>query len=401
MFTGRDALSSVEQAISQVAQRRARPRRRAALRHRRSRAPAERGGRRLPHARARRLDAMVREQVIGDLDAAERQALAMIENHPPDRGPRARGATNARPRSTEPRSESTTAIRISPTRSKIWTSSRQDRRAPQGRRALARCQGGGRRRRKRSPRTPTRRPTLAETDLGGEGQALRRRSAVHLSLEQEARASRRHEQHVRALLRPQGRAARRLLGGARELRHAAGDSGAPARARQEQAGRSRGGEGQARRRSSAEALVAAGVEPLEARVEAAHAAMKAAEDEVVKITAELQQIDAERAKLDDADENEGRAVDLLASGARAGGPERALIEALAHADQGRRQGDLVDRRRASFTREGRRRDPADPRRDPRDGEAPHRARRRARPRAQRRLRRPARTLRRRRTSSCR
>ena len=59
--------------------------------------------------------------------------------------------------------------------------------------------------------------------------------------------------------------------------------------------------------------MAAGVEPLEARVEAAHAAMKAAEDEVVKITAELKRIDDERAKLDDADENEGRAVDLLAS----------------------------------------------------------------------------------------
>ncbi len=62
-----------------------------------------------------------------------------------------------------------------------------------------------------------------------------------------------------------------------------------------------------------EALVAAGVEPLEARVEAAHAAMKAAEDEVVKITAELKRIDDERATLVDADENEGRAVDLLAS----------------------------------------------------------------------------------------
>ncbi len=63
-----------------------------------------------------------------------------------------------------------------------------------------------------------------------------------------------------------------------------------------------------------QALVAAGIEPFEAKVEAAHAAMKAAEDRVVKITAELARIDSEREKTIDADDEngQGRAIDLLA-----------------------------------------------------------------------------------------
>ncbi|MFY9643122.1 MAG: hypothetical protein WCD20_20835 [Rhodomicrobium sp.] len=42
------------------------------------------------------------------------------------------------------------------------------------------------------------------------------------------------------------------------------------------------------------ALVAAGIEPIEAQVDAGNAAVKAAEDEVLKITAELREIEAER-----------------------------------------------------------------------------------------------------------
>jgi hypothetical protein len=44
------------------------------------------------------------------------------------------------------------------------------------------------------------------------------------------------------------------------------------------------------------ALVADGIEPVEARANAAHTAMKAAEAEVAKITAELQQVEADREK---------------------------------------------------------------------------------------------------------
>jgi hypothetical protein len=61
------------------------------------------------------------------------------------------------------------------------------------------------------------------------------------------------------------------------------------------------------------ALVADGIEALEARVEAGRAAVKAAEDAVVKITGELQQIEADREKAlgpgDDA--VYGNAVELL------------------------------------------------------------------------------------------
>lgn len=80
MFTGRDALSSVEQAISQArADERGLD---AALRSateegaRFTREEAE-GFRTLARVR---LDDLLREKVISDLDAAEQQALALLEN---------------------------------------------------------------------------------------------------------------------------------------------------------------------------------------------------------------------------------------------------------------------------------------------------------------------------------
>jgi hypothetical protein len=81
MLTGRDALFSVEQAISHV--RADEGRLDQALRSameeaaRLRRAEAE-GFRTLARIK---LDAMVRDRVIADLDATERRALAMIENH--------------------------------------------------------------------------------------------------------------------------------------------------------------------------------------------------------------------------------------------------------------------------------------------------------------------------------
>jgi hypothetical protein len=80
MFTGRDALSSVEQAISRV--RADESRLDAALRSAideaaRLRRQEADGFRLLAQVR---LDAMVRDRIIEDLDATERRALAMIEN---------------------------------------------------------------------------------------------------------------------------------------------------------------------------------------------------------------------------------------------------------------------------------------------------------------------------------
>src|SRR5262245_33271632 len=81
MFTGRDALSSVEHAISQ-----ARDNERgldAALRSATEEAAQFRreeaeGFRTLARCR---LDALLSEKVIGELDAAEKQALALLQNH--------------------------------------------------------------------------------------------------------------------------------------------------------------------------------------------------------------------------------------------------------------------------------------------------------------------------------
>ncbi|MFZ0117360.1 MAG: hypothetical protein WAL15_23635, partial [Xanthobacteraceae bacterium] len=81
MLTGREALFSIEQAISRV--RADEGRLDAALRSAmdeaaRLRREEANGFRVLARVR---LDAMMREQVIGALDADERQALAMIKNH--------------------------------------------------------------------------------------------------------------------------------------------------------------------------------------------------------------------------------------------------------------------------------------------------------------------------------
>src|SRR5262245_22162050 len=79
MFTGRDALSTVEQAISKARsdERSLEAALRSAIeevaQHRRDEAE---GFRALARAR---LDELMRAKVLGDLDAAERQALAMLE----------------------------------------------------------------------------------------------------------------------------------------------------------------------------------------------------------------------------------------------------------------------------------------------------------------------------------
>src|SRR5262245_31065963 len=80
MFTGRDALSSVEQAISQsrADERSLEAALRSAIEEvAQFRRDETEGFRALARAR---LDDLMREKVIGNLDAAEKQALAMLEN---------------------------------------------------------------------------------------------------------------------------------------------------------------------------------------------------------------------------------------------------------------------------------------------------------------------------------
>ena len=124
MFTGREALFSVEQAISRVRADERPPRRGAPLGHGRSRTAAAGRGRRFSRARARaprRDDARA-----GDRDARRRRAaaLAMIENHRKELDALARRrAEQPKPRSTRRRRLSTIAIRTLPTRWRRSTSS--------------------------------------------------------------------------------------------------------------------------------------------------------------------------------------------------------------------------------------------------------------------------------------
>src|SRR5215211_5911284 len=81
MFTGREALSSIEQAISRIRSDESRldaalsSAIKEAARFRREEAEGFRALARV------KLDAIVRDHVITDLDTTERRALAMIENH--------------------------------------------------------------------------------------------------------------------------------------------------------------------------------------------------------------------------------------------------------------------------------------------------------------------------------
>ena len=159
MITGRDALFSVEQAITQVRANESQldgALRSAMAEAERLRGEEAEGFRMLARIK---LDAMAREQVIGNIDATERRALGMIQKHRQTledaRAPPRRDAGRAR---TRPRRRSTTATRIWPRRSTRSTSCAS---APPS--ASRRTPRGWRRRRRwtplrRSPPMPIRRP---------------------------------------------------------------------------------------------------------------------------------------------------------------------------------------------------------------------------------------------------
>ena len=312
MFTGRDALSTVEQAISK-----ARNDERgldAALRsateevaHHRSE-EAE-GFRTLARMR---LDELVREKVIGDLDAAERQALAMLENHKrrieelAERRDECQASLDRAEERKHDRDqevadaledldelEDTTAERL-----------KGDARWHEAKEAVDDAQ--------EIAENADEKAEVAENDLGVKGKPyVNDPLFIYLWTKKHAQA----EDRSGAFVRFFDRKVARLIGYSGARANYAMLQEIPVRLR-EHAKIKQADLEEAKRQLAVverDALVAAGVEPLEDRVEAAHAAMKAAEDEVVKITAELKRIDDARAKLVDADENEGRAVDLLAS----------------------------------------------------------------------------------------
>lgn len=312
MFTGRDALSTVEQAIS-----RARADERSldaalhsateeAARHKRDEAE---GFRMLAQLR---LDALMREKVVGELDAAEKQALAMLESHK-------RQIEDLARRRAQCQTSLDTAEAAKHDRDQELADALEDLDELEDR-VAGRLKGDARWHEAREAiedaeeiaENADEKAKLAESDLAEKGKPYAGDPLfIYLWTKEHAQA----EDKSGAFVKFFDRKVARLVGYSGARANYAMLQEIPARLR-EHAKNKQADVEKAKRKLAAlerEALAAAGIAPLEARVEAAHAAMKTAEDEVVKITAELARIDSDRAKLIDSDENgDDRAVDLLA-----------------------------------------------------------------------------------------
>jgi hypothetical protein len=312
MFTGRDALSTVEQAISKV--RNDERGLDAALRSAADEAAHHRseeaeGFRTLARVR---LDDLMREKVIGDLDAAERQALAMLENHKrriEELAERREQCQAALDRAEERKHDRDQALAdaledLDEIEDKTAEQLKGDARWHEAKEAVDDAQ--------EIAANADEKAEIAETDLGEKGKPyLNDPLFIYLWTKRHAQAEDRSGPFVRFF----DRKVARLIGYAGARANYAMLQEIPLRLREHAKIKQADVEEAKRKLAVVErnALVAAGVEPLEDRVQAAHAAMKTAEDEVVKITAELKRIDEERAKVVNGGENEGRAVDLLAS----------------------------------------------------------------------------------------
>jgi hypothetical protein len=312
MFTGRDAMSTVEQAISKARNDERgldgalRSAAEEAAQHKSEEAE---GFRTLARVR---LDALVGQKVIGDIDAAERQALAMLESHRQkiaeivQRRDHCQGALDrAEERKHDRDQELADALEaLDELEDKTAERVKGDTRWHDAKEVVDEAQA--------IATNADEKAKLAEEDLGEKGKPyVSDPLFIYLWTKRHAQAEDRSGVFVRFF----DRKVARLIGYSAARANYAMLQEIPARLR-EHAAIKQADLDEAKRKLAVverDALVAAGVEPLEARVEAAHAAMKTAEDEVVKITAELKGIDDERAKLVDAGENEDRAIDFLAA----------------------------------------------------------------------------------------
>jgi hypothetical protein len=313
MFTGRDALLSVEHAISRV--RADEGRLDAALRSaiedaaRLRREEAE-GFRALARVR---LDALMRDQVIGALDATEQRALAMIENHRREleglarrrdeaqaaldkveavKHDRDQDLASALDALDQQRHRTADRVRTDP----AWSASKAALEAAENIATNA-----------------DQKASFAEADLGAKRKPYED-DPLFMYLWRK-----RHGQSTDTsgrLVRFFDRKVARLVGYRDARANYAMLQEIPIRLREH--AKNKQDEVEAAKERVAEmerqALVADGIEPLEARVAAGHAAVKAAADAVVKVTAELRQIEAERAKVVGAGDEAayGQAVELLA-----------------------------------------------------------------------------------------
>jgi hypothetical protein len=313
MFTGRDALSSIEHAISRV--RTEEGRLDAALRS------AMEEAARLRHQEADgfralarvKLDAMMRDQVIGDLEATERRALAMVEDHrrriealarrrdeaqaaldkaEATKHDRDQDLADALEALDERRQRTTERIKADPG----WKS---------GKAAVAAAE--------EIAASADQKASLSEADLADKRKPYEDDPLfIYLWNRKHGQA----EDTSGPFARFFDRKVARLIGYHDARANYAMLQEIPARLREHAKNKQRDVDAAKERLAKVErqALVADGIEPLEARAAAALAAMRAAEDVVVKITSELQQIEAERQKAVGPGEDAvfDRAVELLA-----------------------------------------------------------------------------------------
>ena len=310
MYTGRDALSSVEQAISQARDNESgldAALRSAAEESARCKRDEAEGFRTLARVR---LDALVGEKVIGDLDAAERQALALLENHRREIEDLAKrrdacqaALSKAEAVKHERDQDLADALEV---KDKL-----EDKTAERIKgdvdwhRAKAVVDAA-----EQIAENADEKAKFAESDLAEKGKPyINDPLFIYLWNKKYAQAGDRSSPFVRFF----DNKVAHLVGYSAARANYAMLQEIPARLREHAKNKENDLEEAKREVAVIErkALVADGIEPLEAKVEAAHAAMKAAEDAVVKVNAELSQIDAERQKLVDSDD-EHEAVDLLA-----------------------------------------------------------------------------------------
>ena len=314
MITGRDALFSVEQAITQVRANESQldgALRSAMAEAERLRGEEAEGFRMLARIK---LDAMARDQVIGDIDATERRALGDDPEAPPDargaRAPPRRAAGRAR---QAPRRPSTTATRTSPRQSTRSTSCAQ--RTAERIKADAAWQAAKAAvdAAEKIAANADQKAAHAEADLAAKGKPYEDDPLfIYLWQKKHGQAEDRSGYLVRFFDRKVA-----VLVGYQDARaNYAMLQEIPARLREHAKGKHADLDAAKAQLADVErrALVADGVEAAEARVERADAVMKAAEEAVAKTTAELQQIEAEREREVGSGEDSAYsgAIDLLA-----------------------------------------------------------------------------------------
>jgi chromosome segregation ATPase len=314
MFTGREALFSIEQGISRI--RSDESRLDAAL----SSAISEAARLRRDEAEAFRalarvkLDTMVRDHIITDLDATERRALAMIEDHRREMEDLARRRDSSQ--AALDQAEATKHDRDQDLANALESLDELRRRTAEGLTAASDWQAAKAAvdAAAKIAENADQKASRAEADLAAKGKPYEDDPLfMYLWSRKHGQAEDTSSNFVRAI----DRKVARLVGYSDARASYAMLKEIPLRLREHAKNKQADVETAKGHVAEIErqALVADGIESIEARVTAARTAMKTAQDAVSKITDELRQIEAHRQKvLEPGDEAVyGRAVDLLSA----------------------------------------------------------------------------------------